>query len=136
HLKLGCCACVVATYHLDLIHLFINPEPRRRGMPNEASKDWMSTTSLSRRSLLTAAAVAGAAALAPQGADAQRKYGPNGDIVRYPEPDVLVLDPRFAPYKIGNAPIQRLYTGTLWAEGPAWNGVGRFLVWSDIPNNV
>lgn len=105
-------------------------------MPNEASKDWMSTTSLSRRSLLTAAAVAGAAALAPQGADAQRKYGPNGDIVRYPEPDVLVLDPRFAPYKIGNAPIQRLYTGTLWAEGPAWNGVGRFLVWSDIPNNV
>eukprot|EP00913_Durusdinium_trenchii_P028346 g26574.t1 len=24
----------------------------------------------------------------------------------------------------------------LWAEGPAWNGVGRYLVWSDIPNNV
>jgi gluconolactonase len=29
-----------------------------------------------------------------------------------------------------------LHFGTLWAEGPAWNGVGRYLVWSDIPNNV
>ena len=24
----------------------------------------------------------------------------------------------------------------LWAEGPAWNGVGKYLVWSDIPNDV
>jgi gluconolactonase len=48
----------------------------------------------------------------------------------------VVLDPRFSKYKLGNAAIQRLYTGMLWAEGPAWNGVGRFLVWSDIPNNV
>ena len=23
----------------------------------------------------------------------------------------------------------------MWAEGPAWNGVGRYVVWSDIPNN-
>jgi len=23
----------------------------------------------------------------------------------------------------------------LWAEGPAWNGVGRYLLWSDIPND-
>jgi len=37
---------------------------------------------------------------------------------------------------IGNTTIKRLHTGTLWAEGPAWNGVGRYLVWSDIPNNV
>ena len=54
---------------------------------------------------------------------------------RYPEPDVLVIDKRFAKYKIGNTPIQRLHTGAMWAEGTAWNGVGRFLVWSDIPNN-
>ena len=32
--------------------------------------------------------------------------------------------------------MKRLYTGTQWSEGPAWNGVGRYLVWSDIPNNV
>ncbi|HWR53267.1 MAG TPA: SMP-30/gluconolactonase/LRE family protein [Bryobacteraceae bacterium] len=55
---------------------------------------------------------------------------------RYPEPDVVVLDKRFGRYKLGNTPIKRLHTGMLWAEGPAWNGVGRYLVWSDIPNNV
>jgi gluconolactonase len=56
--------------------------------------------------------------------------------VRYPDPDIVALDPRFNKYKIGNTPIQRLHTGTLWAEGPAWNGVGRYLLWSDIPNNI
>ncbi|MCS7015511.1 MAG: SMP-30/gluconolactonase/LRE family protein [Gemmatales bacterium] len=64
-----------------------------------------------------------------------RDYGPNAPPVRYPDPDVVVLDKRFAKYKIGNTPIQRLHTGTLWAEGPAWNGVGKYLVWSDIPND-
>lgn len=55
--------------------------------------------------------------------------------VQYPDPDVLALDPRFDKYIIVNTPLQRLYTGTFWSEGPAWNGVGRYLVWSDIPNN-
>jgi gluconolactonase len=32
--------------------------------------------------------------------------------------------------------IRRLHFGPLWAEGPAWNGVGRYFIWSDIPNNV
>lgn len=57
-------------------------------------------------------------------------------VVRYPDPRVVVLDERFARYRIGNTPLERLHHGTLWAEGPAWNGVGRFLVWSDIPRNV
>jgi len=50
----------------------------------------------------------------------------------------VVLDERFAKYKLGNSPIRRLYHSKqmLWAEGPAWNGVGRYLLWSDIPNNV
>jgi gluconolactonase len=56
--------------------------------------------------------------------------------VRYPDPDILTLDNRFRRYVVGNTTIKRLYTGTLWAEGPAWNGAGKFLVWSDIPNNV
>jgi gluconolactonase len=56
--------------------------------------------------------------------------------IAYPDPDIVALDPRFGPYVIFNAAIQRLHTGTAWAEGPAWNGVGRYLVWSDIPNNV
>lgn len=53
----------------------------------------------------------------------------------YPDPDVIAVDPKFRRYMVFNAPIQRLYTGTLWAEGPAWNGVGRYMVWSDIPND-
>jgi len=64
-----------------------------------------------------------------------RDYGKNAPPVRYPDRDIVVLDKRFAKYKIGNTPIQRLYTGTLWAEGPAWSGGGRYLVWSDIPND-
>lgn len=57
------------------------------------------------------------------------------DPVRYPDPNVVILDPRFARYRLGNAPIQKIYQGMLWAEGPAWNGVGRYLIWSDIPAN-
>jgi gluconolactonase len=55
--------------------------------------------------------------------------------LRYPDPDLIALDPRFQRYILFNTPIQRHHTGTLWAEGPAWNGVGRYLLWSDIPNN-
>lgn len=56
-------------------------------------------------------------------------------IVRYPDPAVQVLDPRFAAYRIGNTAVERLYTGTRWAEGPVWFGDFRSLVFSDIPNN-
>src|SRR5712692_146771 len=58
------------------------------------------------------------------------------DPLQYPDPDIVALDPRFRRYIVGNTVIRRLHFGTLWAEGPAWNGVGRYLVWSDIPNNV
>ena len=46
-----------------------------------------------------------------------------------------VLDPRFEPCLIGHARVERLWTGTRWAEGPAWFAAGRYLIWSDIPNN-
>ena len=87
--------------------------------------------SADRRSFLTAAMTTVASSAFA------RDYGPNAAPVRYPEPDVVVLDKRFEKYKLGNAPIQRLYHSPemLWAEGPAWNGVGRYLLWSDIPNN-
>ena len=55
---------------------------------------------------------------------------------RYPDPDVIALDPAFEKLIQGNSPIRRLHTGMLWAEGPAWNGSGNYLVWSDIPNNA
>ena len=65
-----------------------------------------------------------------------RDYGPNAPPIRYPEPDVVVLNKKFEQYKIASAPIQRLHTGMLWAEGPAWNAGGQYLVLSDIPNNT
>jgi gluconolactonase len=55
--------------------------------------------------------------------------------VPYPDPAVEVIDSRFAKYKVGNAAVERLYTGTRWAEGPVWFGDGRYLLFSDIPNN-
>ena len=55
--------------------------------------------------------------------------------VRYPDPAVEIVDPRFAAYRLGNAAVERLYTGCRWAEGPVWFGDGRYLLWSDIPND-
>jgi gluconolactonase len=54
---------------------------------------------------------------------------------RYPDPAVKVLDPSFAKYRIMNAAVERLATGLRWCEGPVWFGDGRYLLWSDIPNN-
>jgi gluconolactonase len=93
-----------------------------------------------RRSFLTAAL--GSAVLTPSAA--QNRINPvpaprnwSGEQpVQYPDPDIVALDERFRRYIVGNTVIRRLHFGTLWAEGPAWNGVGRYLVWSDIPNNV
>ena len=90
-------------------------------------------SSLNRRTWLKTAALGAASALA---APAAERDWSGKNPIRYPDPDIVVIDKRFAQYKLGNTPIQRLHTGTLWAEGPAWNGVGRYLVWSDIPNDV
>jgi gluconolactonase len=64
-----------------------------------------------------------------------RDFSPGAAPAPYPDPDVLVIDPSFNGLRVFNSPVQRLYTGTLWAEGPAWSSQGRYLVWSDIPNN-
>jgi len=55
--------------------------------------------------------------------------------VRYPDPAVQILDPSFAKYRIFHSALERLATGFRWAEGPAWFGDGRYLLWSDIPND-
>src|ERR1700752_587246 len=57
------------------------------------------------------------------------------DLVRYPDPAVQVLDDSFVKYRVFNAAVERLATRFRWAEGPVWFGDGRFLLWSDIPNN-
>jgi gluconolactonase len=53
----------------------------------------------------------------------------------FPDPDIITIDPMFARYRVGNASLVRLWTGGSWCEGPAWSNQGRYLVWSDIPNN-
>ena len=55
--------------------------------------------------------------------------------LRYPDPSVRVLDPSFAKYRLPLASVERLATGMRWSEGPVWFGDGRYLLWSDIPNN-
>ena len=54
---------------------------------------------------------------------------------RYPDPLIETLDDRFDRYRIFSAAVERLYTGCRWSEGPVWFGDGRYLLWSDIPNN-
>lgn len=48
---------------------------------------------------------------------------------------VSVLDPRFHRIVPGSARIERLWSGSRWAEGPAWFPAHNTLVWSDIPND-
>jgi gluconolactonase len=86
---------------------------------------------LSRRGFLAAGAVAaaGAATLAPR---ALADWEPSP---RYPDPRIKILDPGFARYRLPLAKIERLATGFRWCEGPVWFGDGRYLLWSDIPNN-
>ena len=54
---------------------------------------------------------------------------------RYPDPSVQVLDPSFNKYRLGLAGVERIAHGTRWNEGPVYFGDGRYLLWSDIPNN-
>ncbi len=105
-------------------------------------------TPISRRTAMKT--LAGAAVLAPSAAFAQpkpmeppsvittppRDFGPNAPPnVYFVDPDVITVDPSFNGLRQANAPIQRLWTGALWSEGPAWSSQGRYLLWSDIPNN-
>ena len=95
---------------------------------------------MKRRTFLSAAMAS--TAVLPMLASAQTALPPaeprdwaGATPLRYPDPDLIAIDRSFQRYILFNTPIRRHHTGTLWAEGPAWNGVGRYLVWSDIPNN-
>ena len=54
---------------------------------------------------------------------------------RYPDPSVQVLDPSFNTFRLPLASVERLYTGCRWSEGPVYFGDGRYVLWSDIPND-
>jgi gluconolactonase len=55
--------------------------------------------------------------------------------LRYPDPNIVLLDPSFAKYRVVLGGVERLATGCRWSEGPVWFGDGRYLLWSDIPND-
>ena len=46
-----------------------------------------------------------------------------------------VIQPEFESCFVGHARVDRLWTGARWSEGPAWFAPGKYLLWSDIPNN-
>ena len=54
---------------------------------------------------------------------------------RYPDSSIEIIDKRFEKYFQWNAAVECLWTGARWAEGPVWFGDGRYLLFSDIPNN-
>ena len=55
--------------------------------------------------------------------------------LRYPDPLVRVIDPSFTKYRLPLAKVEKIAGGMRWSEGPVWFGDGRYLLWSDIPNN-
>lgn len=98
----------------------------------------------SRRAMLVGAGAALASTTAALGqpeppstvTDPPRDFRPGAAPTTYfTDPDVITVDPAFGPYVVPNSAIRRLWTAALWAEGPAWNSLGRFLIWSDIPND-
>src|SRR5581483_6423567 len=109
------------------------------------------TSGLSRRTLVqglalgATAAAAGASGALAQNAPAAppttittppRDFSPRGAPTTYFwDPDIIAVDPSFNNLAQPNTAIKRLYSGVLWAEGPAWSAQGRYLLWSDIPNN-
>src|SRR6476620_165610 len=65
-----------------------------------------------------------------------RDFNPDAPPTTYfNDPDILTIDPAFNALIQPNTSIKRLWTGALWAEGPAWNSQGRYLLWSDIPSD-
>jgi len=88
---------------------------------------------MQRRTFLTQTAATAATAMAARIAWGSDHH--DQTVVRYPDLAIETVDPRFEKYRQGNAAVERLWTGARWAEGPVWFGDGRFLLFSDIPNN-
>jgi gluconolactonase len=89
---------------------------------------------LDRRAFLASAATAALGTAAAHASNRVEDHSTETP-VRYPDPRIVSLDRRFRA--VGNTHVQRLYhsPGLLWAEGTAWNAVGKYLLWSDIPND-
>ncbi len=65
-----------------------------------------------------------------------RQWGRGAQPNIYPDPDIIVADDAFKQYLLGITPVHRIWTGFLWAEGPAWSSEGQYLVFSDVQANT
>jgi len=65
-----------------------------------------------------------------------RQWGKDAAPDVFPDPDVLPIDDNFNRLIVRSAPIKRLGTGFLWAEGPAWSGEGQYLLFSDVQGDT
>ena len=65
-----------------------------------------------------------------------RQWGKDAPPDVFPDPDVLPIDDNFNRLIVRSAPIKRLGTGFLWAEGPAWSGEGQYLLFSDVQGDT
>jgi len=101
---------------------------------------------ISRRGAVKALGAAAGTALATGDLFGQQRAEPRSTVTTPPrdfnepttyfnDPDVLTVDPQFNGYVQPQNAIRRLWTGGQWLEGPAWSGQGKYLVFSDIPNN-
>ncbi|RKR03298.1 gluconolactonase [Kushneria sinocarnis] len=88
---------------------------------------------LSRRGFLAGSAATLAASSLPGVAFAEASGDDFNRPRGYPDPAWRIDDPDFEKLFIGNTPLQRHYASGLWLEGPAWNAIGRYAVFSDIP---
>jgi gluconolactonase len=63
------------------------------------------------------------------------RWEANAPPIRYPDENIVSLDPRFERIALGHAAIERIATNCRFTEGPVWLGDTRQLLWSDIPND-
>jgi gluconolactonase len=108
---------------------------------------------MDRRAFLKTSAAAGAMLATTQAAIAETE-GPAGNTsvplhptgegrlplgplpnTRYPDEHIEVIDKKRFKGSPGTGGVERVATGFRWAEGPAYFAAGRYLIFSDIPNN-
>jgi len=103
---------------------------------------------VARRTLLKGAAALAATAATAASAASERPLGetavrlrdtqpmPLGPLpgTRYPDAHIEALDASFKGSP-GTGAVERLATGFRWAEGPVYFPAGRYVLFSDIPNN-
>ena len=63
------------------------------------------------------------------------RWEPGAAPIRYPDPNIQVCDKRFEGYILPMAAVERIAGDCRFTEGPVWFGDGRYLLWSDIPND-